>query len=80
MERERLTNDEAGEAFTPLTLNPAPFSGDEDQVLTCIECKAAYTMREYRVFAWVAHSDRCVTCGSAYLMAKIRAAIAEDLP
>lgn len=63
--------------FRPITPFPAPFPGDDTEELTCVDCGSPYTMREYRVFAWVEHSDRCVTCGSAHKQAEIAQAIRE---
>jgi hypothetical protein len=54
-----------------MTFNPAPFPGDGDAELICTKCGAKYTMNEYRCFAWVAHSDLCVSCGNEAMMQKI---------
>jgi hypothetical protein len=59
------------DGYVPITPWPEPFPGDDTEVLTCKECGAEYTMREYRHFAWVPHSDLCVQCGSAAMSAKI---------
>lgn len=55
----------------PLSFNPPPFPGDDTVELRCKDCGAPYTMRQYRVFAWVEHSDYCISCGSDRVMKEL---------